>query len=197
MTDAAWSPRIPLGDGEWRRIFDGLARLDELCADEGLAHVVHPHVGTLIETADDLERLLAGCEALLCLDTGHLRIGSVDTVALASETLSRVGHVHLKDVRDDVAEELRAGRVDLREATRQGVFVPLGEGDALVADVIRTLEEGGYPGWYVLEQDTIADRGAQIPSRDARRSVEFVRGLDAGPGMAGRGGGREVTRSKA
>ena len=197
VTDALWSPRIPLSDDDWRRIFDGLARIGALCADEGVDHVVHPHVGTLIETADDVERVLAGSDARLCLDTGHLRVGGIDTVALASEALPRVGHVHLKDVRDDVAEHLRAGRIDLREATRQRLFVPLGEGDARVADVVRALEDGGYDGWYVLEQDTVAERGPDGPTADARRSIDFLRRLAAGPDPPTRVVEKEVTGSQA
>ena len=191
VTDDAWSPRIPLSDDDWSRIFDGLARIDEVCAAEGVGHVVHPHVETLIETADDVDRLLTGCDARLCLDTGHLRVGGVDTVALASDGLARIDHVHLKDVRDDIAEELRAGRIDLHEATRRGLFVPLGEGDAGVDAVVRALEDGGYLGWYVLEQDIVAESGAAAATGDARRSIVFLRELEAGPHLAsGSPGGR-------
>jgi inosose dehydratase len=197
VTDASWSPRVPLSGDDWRRICSGLGRIDEVCADEGIEHVVHPHVGTLIETADDVEQVLLGCEARLCLDTGHLRVGGVDTVALAAGSLARVGHVHLKDVRDAVAERLRAGRVDLREATREGLFVVLGEGDAHVADVVGALEDGGYEGWYVLEQDTVAELGLEAPSRDARRSIEFLRGLTVGQAPERRVPRREVTGSQA
>jgi inosose dehydratase len=197
VTDASWSPRIPLSDDDWRRIFDGLGRIDDVCGKEGVRHVVHPHVGTLIETADDVERVLGGCDARLCLDTGHLRVGGVDAVALASEGLGRVGHVHLKDVRDAVAEQLRAGRADLREATRRGLFVPLGAGDARVADVICALEDGGYDGWYVLEQDTVAESGTETPTRDARRSIEFLRRLAMGQDLPTGVAGGEVSGSQA
>lgn len=191
VTDDAWSPRIPLSDDDWRRIFDGLARIDEVCADEGVGHVVHPHVETLIETADDVERLLAGCDARLCLDTGHLRVGGVDTLALVSDGRARIDHVHLKDVRDDVADDLRGGRIDLHEATRRGLFVPLGAGDAAVAAVVRALEDGGYEGWYVLEQDIVAESGAAAATGDARRSIDFLRELETGPQLAtGSPGGR-------
>ena len=197
VTDASWSPRISLSRDDWGRIFDGLARLDEVCSDEAIAHVLHPHVGTLVETRDDVGRILDGSEVRLCLDTGHFRIGGVDSVALACEAPQRVGHVHLKDVRESVAEELRAGRIDLRDATRQGLFVPLGDGDAGVADVLGVLE-GAYEGWYVLEQDTVIDRPrAAAPTEHVRRSIDFLRILDAGVDHAARDAGREVTRSEA
>jgi inosose dehydratase len=193
VTDEAWSPRVPLSGDDWRRIADGLARLDEVCAQRGVAHLLHPHVGTLVETRADVERVLDVSEARLCLDTGHLAIGGVDSVALACEAPRRVGHVHLKDVRESVAAEVRAGRASLVDATRRGLFVPLGEGDAPVAEVLRALGDGGYEGWYVLEQDTVlVDRkGGARATDDVRRSIAFLRGLGSGHGLAAqRAGGR-------
>src|SRR5262245_45368893 len=58
VTDAAWSPRVPVSTDDWRRIGEGLARLDEVCAANGIAHALHPHAGTLVETRDDVERVL-------------------------------------------------------------------------------------------------------------------------------------------
>lgn len=199
VTDVSWSPRPSLSRDDWRRITDGLARLDEICMDEGVAHVLHPHVGTLVESRDDVGRILDGSDVRLCLDTGHFRIGGVDSVALACEAPRRVGHVHLKDVRDRVADELRAARVDLRGATERGLFVPLGDGDAGVADVLRALEDSAYAGWYVLEQDTVVDPlgVAATATDEIRRSIDFLRGLRAGRDLAAREAGREVTRSEA
>ena len=109
-----------------------------------------PHVGTLVETRDDVGRILDGSEVRLCLDTGHFRIGGVDSVALACEAPQRVGHVHLKDVRESVAEA-RAGRIDLRDATRQGAV------RAARRWRRRCRRRAGRPGrrlrgWYVLSR---------------------------------------------
>ena len=193
VVDDAWSPRVALADEDWTRIFDGFERLDEICSAHGVAHVVHPHVGTLVETRDDVVRILEGSDVRLCLDTGHLAIGGFDSAALACEAPARVGHVHLKDVREDIAAELRAGRASLRDATERGLFTPLGEGDAPVAEVVSALENAGYDGWYVLEQDAVigpdADEGT--PTRDARRSIEYLRSVRSGAeSAAGHVGGR-------
>ena len=192
VTDAAWSPRVPLSRDDWRRIGEGLARLDEICLDHGIAHALHPHVGTLVETSDDVERALEGSDVTLCLDTGHFAIGGVDSVALACEAPQRVGHVHLKDVREEVAREVRSGRLSLLEATRRGLFVPLGDGDAPVADVLQALADGGYGGWYVLEQDTVLEPGddGSGATEDVGRSIDFLGKLDAlGLVAHGTGGG--------
>lgn len=191
VADDAWSPRVPLSDDDWRRIADGLHALDDICAERGLRQVVHPHAGTLVETRDDVTRILEGSDVDLCLDTGHLEIGGVDSVALARETANRVGHVHLKDVRADIAAAVRAGDAGLRDATRDGLFVPLGDGDAPVAEAVAALVEAGYEGWYVLEQDAVLDDAADAegPTADARRSLEFLKMLDAGRDLAERGAG--------
>jgi inosose dehydratase len=189
VTDAAWSPRVPLSAEHWRRIGNGLARLDEICAAHGLRHALHPHVGTLVETRDDVDRVLEGSEVVLCLDTGHLAIGGVDSVALACEAPTHVGHVHLKDVREEVASELRSGRLSLLEATRRGLFAPLGDGDAPIADVLRALADHDYQGWFVLEQDTVIESGedGSRATEDARRSIGFLAALESTEGLAAQG----------
>lgn len=194
VTDAAWSPRVPLSADDWQRIGDGLVRLDEMCAAHGVAHALHPHAGTLVETRDDVDRVLEGSDVALCLDTGHFAIGGVDSVALACDAPGRVGHVHLKDVREEVAGELRSDGIGLLEATRRGLFAPLGDGDAPVAEVLRALGDRGYAGWYVLEQDTVlepGDDGARA-SKDARRSIDFLTTLDP-TGLPAQGRRGEVT----
>jgi len=193
VVDDAWSPRVPLSDDDWHRIVDGLHALDDVCGERGLRQAVHPHAGTLVETRDDVARLLEESDVRLCLDTGHFAIGGVDSVALARETAHRVGHVHLKDVRADIAAVVRAGEASLRDATRDGLFVPLGDGDAPVAETDAALGEAGYDGWYVLEQDAVIDDAADADGQtaDVRRSLEFLKTLDAGRDLAEqRTGGR-------
>ena len=91
VADVDWSPRRPLGQGEWACMFSTLAELDELCAEHGLTQVLHPHVGTLVETADDVRRVLDSSGVRWCLDTGHLAIGGFDPVEFAQRHGDRVG----------------------------------------------------------------------------------------------------------
>jgi inosose dehydratase len=108
-----------------------------------------------------------------------------------------VGHVHLKDVREVVARELRSGRLGLLEATRRGLFAPLGEGDAPVADVVHALADHAYAGWYVLEQDTVLEPGddGSGATEDVRRSIDFLGTLDAS-GLAAQGAGGGDARNR-
>ena len=116
-----------------------------------------PHVGTMVESGEETERVLRGSGIGQCLDTGHLLIGGGDPVAVAQQSPDRLAHVHLKDVAADVAAALRHEGLSYTDGVRAGMYRPLGAGDVDVAAIVTSLENAGYPGWYVLEQDTILD----------------------------------------
>jgi inosose dehydratase len=178
VVDLDWSPRVPLSTAQWQTMFDGLARLDEAAHEQGLDHVTHPHWGTLVQTDEDVTQLLEGSTVRLCLDTGHLVLGRTDPAWLARVAGDRIGHVHLKDVADPVADRLRSRELELVAAVEVGLFPPLGEGSAPIGETIRELESGEYEGWYVLEQDRTlasADPGNGTgPVEEMRRSLEFA-----------------------
>src|SRR5215510_7954591 len=143
---------------------------------------MHPHVDTLIETADEFDRFLASSNVKFCFDTGHLTIGGADIVALAHEHLDRIGIVHLKDVDGAVAARERSGELDLMAATQEGVFPSIGDGMVRIAEVVETLESGGYDGWYVMETDVAITEGLPAPGegpvRGVARSLAFLRNLE-------------------
>ena len=199
VAELDWSPPVGLSRAQWRSVVEGLARLDETAAEHGLTHVVHPHWGTELERHDDVARILDESEVLLCLDTGHLVLGGTDPVWLVQSGAERIAHVHLKDVAGTIAEELRDGSRTLVTATQAGLFRPLGDGDAPIAETLRALEGIGYGGWYVLEQDCALPSAeiavGQGPVEDVRRSIEFLRGLD-GALRAGAVDEREVRPSR-
>ena len=156
-----------------------LSTIESLAADDFHMDVaLHPHVGTLIETADQVARALEVVEVGWCLDTGHLTIGGTDPVRFARDHGDRVTHVHLKDVNAALAAEVRAGTRSLLDATRHGLFTALGKGDARIAEVLNALQGHGYDGWLVLEQDTAITGDeptvAGGPMRDARESIAFL-----------------------
>lgn len=193
VVDAAWSAPFALDEEQWQALADGLALVDGICAAHGLVQVLHPHVGTLVETADDIAEILRRSAVSWCLDTGHLAIGGVDPVEFARQNAARVGLVHLKDVDLRLAAAVRRGETTLREATAAGLFRSLGQGDVDIASVVRILEEAGYDGWYVLEQDTAIDEGAAsraTPAEDVRVSIAYLDALaGAGAGAGAVAGG--------
>jgi len=178
VEDLAWSAPRPLDRRGWARLAQNLNDIEGLVAQYGLTLALHPHAGTLIETAEQVQRALEVVEVGWCLDTGHLTIGGADPVEFARAHGDRIVHAHLKDVDARIAADFRAGRRSLLDATRNGLFLPLGKGDARIAEVMEALQEHGYAGWLVLEQDTAitGDEPAVAggPMRDARESIAFL-----------------------
>jgi inosose dehydratase len=166
-----------LDDGAWGMLFESLEMVEDICARQGVAVSLHQHFGTVIERDEQLFRFLEGSGMGLCLDTGHLVIGGSDPVQVAKLAGGRVNHVHLKDVDRELAAKLGGGELDFKEAAQKGAFRPLGEGDVDVGRLLEVLEEGGYSGWYVLEQDTVVEsepKEGEGPVVDIVKSLAFL-----------------------
>ena len=176
-----YDKRPLLDDAGWRVLLTNLDLLDLVASRSAITATLHPHVGTMVETADDVERVLAGSRIGLCLDTGHLLIGGADPVALAAKHAGRIRHTHLKDVDAAWARRVQSGEVTYTDAVRQGMYRPLGQGDVDIAAIVGSLEGAGYDGWYVLEQDTIL-AGPPGPDElgpiaEVRASLEYLRAI--------------------
>jgi len=178
-----YDERPTLTGAQWATLVRTAARIRDAAAERELRTVLHPHVGTHVERADEVERFLSDSDLDLCLDTGHLLIGGTDPVELANQHPARIGHLHLKDVRADLAAEVRAGRLGYAEAVRRGIYVPLGEGDVDIEAVLRLVHDAGYTGWHVLEQDTAlgAESPLDTPKRDTARSLRFLSSITTHP----------------
>ena len=178
VQDQGWSPPVPLDADGWQRAGEHLRTLADIARAEGVELVIHPHVGTILETARDVEHALAHTDVPWCFDTGHLLIGGVDPVQFVTDHGERIGHVHFKDVDASVAERLNDHELSLMQAVQHGLFRPLGEGDARIEEVVRALAASGYERWLVLEQD-LAITGSEPPAGggpvlDVRKSIEFL-----------------------
>lgn len=178
VVDPGWAPRFELSSPQWAHLVGMLDELDSLCADHGLTQALHPHVGTLVETAADVERVLATSDVGWCFDTGHLLIGGTDPAAFVRDHAQRIVHVHLKDVDAALAAHVRSGELSLVAATQAGLFRVLGKGDCGIEEVVGLLDRHGYERWLVLEQDTaITGQEPPVgdgPVLDVRRSVEYL-----------------------
>ncbi len=179
VVDADWAPRRALSSSEWTHMFSMFDEIDTICEEHGLEQVLHPHVGTLVETSEDVQRVLDNSGVGWCLDTGHLAVGGFDPVDFARNYADRVRHVHLKDVNLAVAERLNAGELSLMNAVFAGLFQSLGEGDLDIAITLTTVKESGFNDWYVLEQDCSivgeAPPEGTGPVEDIAVSLRFAR----------------------
>jgi inosose dehydratase len=173
-----YDDRPVLDDAGWSTLLANLDRVAERARARGVTASLHPHVGTMVERPEEVDRVLTGSSVGLCVDTGHLELGGSDAVALTVANASRVNHVHLKDVDKALTARVVAGELPFGEAVREGIFRPLGRGDIDIPALVAALEGAGYPGWYVLEQDVML-AGAPVdegPVRNVRESLEYLVG---------------------
>ena len=174
-----YDSRPTLDDAQWNTLLANLDRLADVAAERGVLAVLHPHVGTMVETRTDVERVLHGSAIKLCLDTGHLLIGGTDPLQLAREVPGRIAHAHLKDVDAALAARVQNGELTYTDAVRNGMYTRLGAGDIDIAGIVTALRANGFDGWFVMEQDTILDGepSDEGPVRDVRASVGYLQDL--------------------
>lgn len=181
VTTWDWAPRTELTAAEWDHSMAMFGRIDKITESHGLEQVLHTHVDTIVETKEEIVRVLEGSDVGFVLDTAHMAVGGYDPVDFVADAGDRVGLVHIKDTDLTVAERLNGGELTLMAAVQAGIFPPVGDGDLDIDTVVGQLESNGYEGWYVLEQD-VAITGPEPeigsgPINDVRKSVEYLRGL--------------------
>ena len=182
VTSWDWGPRRELTNAEWEHAWIMFDRIEEITEAHGLTQVLHEHVGTIVETKDEIQRVVDNSPIRFVLDTAHFAVGGYDPVDFAKNHPDRVGLVHIKDCDLSVAGRLNEGEISLMEAVQGGIFPSVGQGDLDIDEVISSLEGTGYSGWYVLEQDVaitgdLPGEGAG-PIEGVRESVEYLKGLE-------------------
>jgi inosose dehydratase len=175
-----YDARPVLDDVQWKTLLSNLDRIADHASERGVTAVVHPHIGTLVESAEDVQRVLDESRIGLCIDTGHLAAAGADPVAITLANLDRVKHVHLKDVDTAKAAQVLAKEITFSDAVADGMWRVLGTGDVDIAAMIGALQDAGYDGWYVLEQDVMFKDGepeGEGPITDVRASLDFVKAV--------------------
>lgn len=144
----------------------------------GLRTVYHPHCGTFVETPQEVEVMMDVTHPHvlgLCVDTAHYAYGGGDPLQLIRRYGERIWHVHYKGFNANLGAEARIREMNYHEAIDHGVFSELGESHVDFAAVTEALEDIGYDGWIVVEQDVNPGRGQ--PFESAKRNREFLKGL--------------------
>lgn len=123
-------------DDDYARLAAALDQVTLIAEKHGLSACYHPHLTTIVESPEELDRLLPQTRIGFCPDTAHLAAGGGDPAALIRRYPDRIRHVHLKDVRLDPLK-----------------FLPLGQGNINFTEVRDALRECGYDGWVIVELD--------------------------------------------
>ena len=174
--------RPVLDDEGWARLFANLDRIASAAAARGVKTALHPHAGSMVEQADEVQRVLDDSSIAFCFDTGHLLIGGFDPVEFARDHADRVAHVHLKDLSVAELDRVRTGEQTYMEGCGGALYTPLGEGDIDIPSIVASLHAAGYDGWFVLEQDKVLHEvpaPGEGPIADSRKSVEYLRRVAA------------------
>jgi inosose dehydratase len=147
--------RRVLDDSEWAGFGERLTEVAKRLLDRGVAVAYHHHMGTVVQTEAEVDRLMdvTGEAVGLLLDTGHLTYGGGDPAAVARRYAARINHVHCKDIRPDVLERALAADKSFLDSVLDGVFAVPGDGGIDFPGVLGILRENGYGGWLVVEAE--------------------------------------------
>ena len=170
-------PDVELSSTGWAHLLNAIGSVQHLCTVRRLRLAVQPRHGSMIQGPADIERLLVGSDAGVCVDLGQLVIAGADPLEVIELASGRIEHVHVGDVDRRLAEDARHGRIDYAAAVTKGLFKPLGEGEAGVGEAVQALRRSGYRGWYGIESERRLGSLQDDVLDGVRKSVAFMRGL--------------------
>jgi len=173
------SQRPVLAPSDWPRFAERLDELGTRLQDAGLTLAYHHHMGTVVQTEDEVDRLMDSCDdaVSLLLDTGHLTFAGGDPVRAAARHAARIAHVHCKDVRSAVLARSLNRDSSFLDAVLDGVFTVPGDGSVDYPAVLAPIARAGYGDWLVVdaEQDPAVAPSAEYANlgyRNLRRLAD-------------------------
>ncbi|WP_416777693.1 myo-inosose-2 dehydratase [Xenorhabdus budapestensis] len=139
----------------WQEYGEKLTEFAHYSQSQGVQIAYHHHMGTVIESAEDIDNLMknTGEEVGLLLDTGHLTFAGDDPLAVAKRWSKRINHVHCKDIRLDVLKDVKNRKTSFLNAVLSGVFTVPGDGCVNYPDIFNVLKVNDYHGWLVVEAE--------------------------------------------
>jgi inosose dehydratase len=173
--DVRLSARPRISPADWKQFGKRLTEVGKACSDLGLKLCYHHHMGTVVQSDEDIDALMQETtdEVYLLLDTGHAYFAGADPVALAQEFAGRVGHLHCKDVRDTVMRQCLNRDSSFLKAVLNGVFTVPGDGCIDFPAVFAELSKVNYDGWAVVEAEQ--DPSVATPSTYANLGCKNLR----------------------
>ncbi|NLA52820.1 MAG: myo-inosose-2 dehydratase [Clostridiales bacterium] len=165
-----------MNDDEWQRFCEGLNKLGEAANKRGFKLCFHHHMGTVVQTADETDRMMQNTDpryVFLCYDTGHFTFAGEDPLTMLKKYADRVGHVHLKDMRREVVDRVKPEGWSFLRAVREGAFTVPGDGCVEFDPIFELLSKAGYEGWLLVEAEQ--DPAKANPFEYALKARKFIR----------------------
>lgn len=169
---------LRLDEAGWQSLAEGLNRAGAIAAEYGLKLTYHHHGGTVVESPEEIDRLMELTDpslVYLLFDTGHTYYGGGDPLTVLRKHYDRIAYIHLKDIRQAVLDEARAEQVDFVTCIRKGVFTVPGDGCLDFAPIFKELMAREYTGWAMLEGEQ--DPSTHNPYEYANNALNYIHSL--------------------
>ncbi|EFW37608.1 myo-inosose-2 dehydratase [Treponema phagedenis] len=177
MNTPVFEKKHIMNDSEWKLLCEGLNKLGELAKEKGMKIVYHHHMGTVVQTTEEVDRMMSETNpelVYLLYDTGHLVYSGEDHIAFLKKYVNRIKHVHLKDIRPEIVKKIKNEHLSFLQGVRLGAFTVPGDGCIDFDTVFKILAEHGYEGWLLVEAEQ--DPALANPFEYAVKARSFIKG---------------------
>lgn len=150
-----------LSDSDWGLLIGSLNKAGEICNNYGIRLAYHHHMGTCVQTDEEIKRLLEFTDpnyVNLCVDTGHLYYAGIDPVVFIKNNLDRIEHVHFKDVRKEEFKRYDSSSDSFLNTILSGIFTVPGDGCIDFSSIVKILQQNHYNGWIIVEAEQDPDK---------------------------------------
>nr|WP_300144206.1 sugar phosphate isomerase/epimerase [Propionicimonas sp.] len=161
---------VRLTEKEWTHLGAGLDEIRAIAGEVGVEVAVHPHIGTAVESEEDIRRVLGTSSVGFCYDAGHIACAGADPVEVAQLIADRTVHLHLKDVDMGIATRMMNGELGWAQAVGEGMFTALGQGSLDLAQILAAFR--AYTGTVVIEQDIRLIEDGSAPMQDPFKNMQ-------------------------
>jgi len=168
--------KYEMNDQEWDTFCTGMNKLGKIAKEEyGIALTFHHHMGTVVQSLAEVDRMMENTDpeyVSLLFDTGHFTYCGEDPLEVVKKYVHRIKHVHLKDIRPEVVEQVKKENMSFLAGVRAGAFTIPGDGCINYDPIFKVLEEAGYEGYMVVEAEQ--DPAKANPFEYAKMGREYI-----------------------
>lgn len=178
MNTPVFDCKYVMNDEEWDKFCAGLNRLGEIAKEYGITLTYHHHMGTVVQTAAETERMMENTDknsVYLLFDSGHFAYCGEDYMSVLKKYAKRIKHVHLKDIRPEVVKEVKEEKLSFLQGVRKGAFTVPGDGCIDFKPIFDELEKADYKGWLLVEAEQ--DPAIANPYEYAVKARKYIKSL--------------------
>ena len=176
MDTTVFGHKYEMNDEEWDTFCTGMNKLGKIAKEEyGIALTFHHHMGTVVQSLAEVDRMMENTDpeyVSLLFDTGHFTYCGEDPLEVVKKYVHRIKHVHLKDIRPEVVEQVKKENMSFLAGVRAGAFTIPGDGCINYDPIFKVLEDAGYEGYMVVEAEQ--DPAKANPLEYAIRARKFI-----------------------